>query len=82
MQETQDEGLIPGWGRSPGEGNGTPLHYSGLENPGLQIVGVTVHGATVHGGCKESDTTEPTCTHYFNKISEWRGWVGRGGGGG
>ena len=27
-----DLGLIPGWGRSPGEGNGTPLQYSPLEN--------------------------------------------------
>ena len=26
-------GSIPGSGRSPGEGNGTPLQYSGLENP-------------------------------------------------
>ena len=25
-------GLIPGWGRSPGEGNGNALHYSCLEN--------------------------------------------------
>ena len=24
---------IPGWGRSPGEGNGNPLQYSGLGNP-------------------------------------------------
>ena len=24
--------MIPGWGRSPGEGNGYPLKYSGLEN--------------------------------------------------
>ena len=24
---------IPGWGKSPGEGNGTPLQYSCLENP-------------------------------------------------
>ena len=28
-----DLGLIPGSGRSPGEGNGTPLQYSCLENP-------------------------------------------------
>ena len=28
-----DLGLIPGLGRSPGEGNGYPLQYSGLENP-------------------------------------------------
>ena len=27
-----DLGLIPGWGRCPGEGNGHPLQYSGLEN--------------------------------------------------
>ena len=28
-----DEGLIPGLGRSPGEGNGTPLKCSCLGNP-------------------------------------------------
>ena len=28
-----DPGLIPGLGRSPGEGNGNPLQYSHLENP-------------------------------------------------
>ena len=28
-----DIGLIPGSGRSPGEGNGNPLQYSCLENP-------------------------------------------------
>ena len=27
-----DLGLIPGLGRSPGEGNSYPLQYSGLEN--------------------------------------------------
>ena len=27
-----DQGLIPGSGRSPGEGNGNPLQYSCLEN--------------------------------------------------
>ena len=26
-------GLIPGLGRSPGEGNGNPLQYSCLKNP-------------------------------------------------
>ena len=40
-----DPGSIPGWGRSPGEGNGNPLQYSCLEN--------TMDGgawwATVHG---------------------------------
>ena len=28
-----DLGLIPGLGRSPGEGNGNPLQYYCLENP-------------------------------------------------
>ena len=28
-----DLGLIPGSGRSPGEGNGNPLQYFCLENP-------------------------------------------------
>ena len=28
-----DLGLIPGSGRSPGEGNGNPLQFSCLENP-------------------------------------------------
>ena len=30
IQETQIQSL--GWGRSPGEGKGYPLQYSGLEN--------------------------------------------------
>ena len=29
----RDPGLIPGLGRSPGEGNGTPFQHSCLENP-------------------------------------------------
>ena len=29
----RDAGLIPGLGRSPGEGNGNPLQYSCLGNP-------------------------------------------------
>ena len=30
--QERDLGLIPGLGRSPGEENGNPLQYSGLEN--------------------------------------------------
>ena len=30
--EARVAGSIPGWGRSPGEGNGNPLQYSCLEN--------------------------------------------------
>jgi len=29
----EDTGSIPGWGRSPGEGNGSSLQYSYLEDP-------------------------------------------------
>ena len=32
-RDIRDAGLIPGWGRSPGGGNGYPLQYSYLENP-------------------------------------------------
>ena len=38
----RDLGLIPGLGRSPGEGKGYPLQYSALENP----KDYTVHGVT------------------------------------
>ena len=38
----RDLGLIPGLGRSPGEGKGYPLQYSGLEN----TVDCIVHGVT------------------------------------
>ena len=37
-----DLGLIPGLGRSPGEGNGYSLQYSGLENS-MDCIG---HGVT------------------------------------
>ena len=42
-----DLGLIPGLGRSPGEGNDNPLQYSCLDNPmerGARWA--TVHGVT------------------------------------
>ena len=42
-----DLGLIPGLGRSPGEGKGYPLQYSGLES-----------SMDSPWGHKESDTTE------------------------
>ena len=45
-----DVGSIPGWGRSPGEGNGNPLQYSCLENP---VDGGAWYTA-VHGVAKES----------------------------
>ena len=42
-----DQGLIPGLGRSPGEGNGNPLQYSCLEKSmNREAWQVTVHGIT------------------------------------
>ena len=43
-----DMGLIPGLGRSSGEGNGNPLQYSCLGNPGDR----GTWQATVHGVAK------------------------------
>ena len=49
-----DLGLISGLGRSPGEGDGSPLQYSCLENPYGQR-GLAGYNPWGH---KESDTTE------------------------
>ena len=46
-------GSVPGSGRSPGEGNGNPLQYSGLGSP----MDRGAWQATVHGVTKESDMT-------------------------
>ena len=43
-----DPGLIPGSGRSPGEGNGNPLQHSCMENP----MEGGAYQATVHGVAK------------------------------
>ena len=49
-----DAGSIPGSGRSPAEGNGSPLPYSCLENP----VNRGTWWATVRGVAKELDMAE------------------------
>ena len=59
MQELQETGgLIPGPGRSPGEGNGNPLQYSCLGNPTDR----EAWWATVYEAVKESDTNGHTHT--------------------
>ena len=54
--DVRDARLIPGSGRSPGEGNGNPLQSSCLENPHGQrsLVGYSPRGRN------ESDMTEAT----------------------
>ena len=49
-----DVGLIPGLGRSPGEGNGNQLQYSCLRTP----MDRGAWQAKVHGVAKELDMTE------------------------
>ena len=46
-------GSVPGWGRSPGGGNGNPLQYSCLGNPMDRGAWWT----TVHGVAKDLDAT-------------------------
>ena len=49
-EATGDTGLIPGWGKSSGEGNGNPLQYFCQENP----IDRGAWQATVHGVAKRS----------------------------
>ena len=45
--DIRDLGLIPGLGRSPGEGNGNPFQYACLGNPmDRGAWWTTVHGVT------------------------------------
>ena len=68
-----DTSSIPGWERSPGEGKGNPLQYSGLGNPMdrgasrttvLGVAGVGDDGGTEHSAMrappKWSVLTPPT----------------------
>ena len=53
----EDLGSIPGLGRSPGEGKGYPLQYSGLENS----MDFIVHGAS-------NSLTRPSDFHFHSGI--------------
>ena len=61
--DTEDAGLIPGLGRSPGGGNGNPLRYSCLENS----MDRGAWQVTVHGVTKSWTTTERLRTINYMK---------------
>ena len=70
--DTGDSGLISGLGRSPGEGSGSPLQYSCLENPmDRRAWRPTVHGVT-KSLTRPSDrtTTATTCAGRWGSKSK------------
>ena len=58
-----DPGLIPGFGRSPGEGNGNTLQYSCLGNP----MDRGAWWATVHGFRKSRTQPSTNNTNHTEK---------------
>ena len=67
-----DLGLIPGSGRSPGEGNGNPLQYSCLENS----MDKGAWWATVHGVTKSRTQLNTfTFTSVTIKTKRLSGWM-------
>ena len=67
VQETRVSGLIPGWGRSPGEGNSHPLQHSCLGNPmdrGTWLV--AVHEVT------KNQTRLSSLTQHTHSTPTWK----------
>ena len=66
----RDLDSIPGWERSPGEGNGNPLQYSCLENPiDRGAWQATVHGVSRVGHDLATKPTMPLLGNYYEIIS-------------
>ena len=65
--DTGDTGSVSGSGRSPGEGNGTPLQYSCLENP----MGRGAWWAAVHGVAESwTRISDFTFTFHFHALEK------------
>ena len=70
VKYARDLGSVPGWGRSPAEGNGNPLQCSCLENPMRGARWATVQGVA------ESWTRlrdETTTTNNDLNLGGWEG---------
>ena len=61
--KARDLGLIPGFGRSPGEWKGYPLQYSGLEN----FMDFIVHGIA-KSRTRVSESTATTPVHSLTQA--------------
>ena len=57
-----DAGLLPGLGKTPGEGNGNPFLYSCLGN----AMDRRAQWTPVHGGCKRA-RHDGACMHSCEK---------------
>ena len=71
-----DTGLVPGWGRSPGEGNGNPV-LPGKSHEQRRLVGYSPRGQ------KESDMSERlknkrTRGPRLRRFTSWTGLTGTG----
>ena len=89
--DIRDSGSIPGWGRSPGEGNDHPLQYSCLENPmdrgawRAAVPGITKSEKTeqlstlehTHTQEKEASRTRKSIKRANKTESGWEGGQGR-----
>ena len=66
-RDARDASSIPGWGRSPGEGNGNPFLYSCLGNP----MGRGAWQATAHGVEKSRTQRIENCVLCLVIQSLW-----------
>ena len=62
-----EAGLIPGLGRSPGEGHGKSLQYSCLEN----LIDREAWWATVHKVPKSRTWLKQLCRHAHTRLRGW-----------
>ena len=63
--DSRGSGSIPGWGRSPGEGNGNPLQCSRPENPVDRRA--TIRGATVRHDWAHTPPSLPRVIDFLRR---------------